>query len=221
MSDKSIRTILVEDHEVTRLGIKLMLNDLPEISIVAEASDGGDAVCKAKELNPDLILMDIGLPGMDGIQCTKAIKNSINAKVIMITSHGNNEDIFAGLSAGAEGYCLKGVSSRQLTTAIQSVMDGALWLDSGIAKQVVRAASVGAMNSESKSITALGNFGLSEREREVLALLVDGMSNQEMAERLYLSTETIKTHMRHIMEKLRVADRTQAAVKAVKQGLVA
>lgn len=217
MADGLITTLLVEDHEITRIGLRKMLDEMVEITVVGEAGDGKAAVTKALELCPQLVLMDIGLPGMDGIEATKLIKRSMPTKVIMLTSHENAEDIFAGLSAGADAYCLKWASSSQIASAIHSVIDGALWLDPGIAKRVIEAA-VGSQDSTSPLET--DTFGLSERESEVLALLVEGLSNKQMAERLSLGSETIKTHMHHIMEKLSVSDRTQAAVKAVKHRLL-
>lgn len=218
-----IRTLLVEDHEITRLGLRQMLEQVGNIEVVAEATDGSSAVSKALELQPDLVLMDLGLPILDGIEATKTIKSSITSKVIVITSHEDGEDVLAALSAGADAYCLKGVSAPQLSYAINSVMSSALWLDPGIARHVVK--SIGKPTSTvTERVTSTVNqsnaFGLSDREMDVLRLLVDGSSNQGIAEALYLSTETVKTHMRHIMEKLRVSDRTQAAVKAITQGLV-
>jgi two-component system, NarL family, response regulator LiaR len=230
MTVKTITALLVEDHEITRLGLRKILEQVPSIQIIAEAGDGRTAVDKAIELNPDLVFMDIGLPDMDGIEATRSIKNAVSTKVIMITSHENTEDIFAGLGAGADAYCLKGVSGAQLANAIHSVMGGAVWLDPGIAQQVVNAASKGsiavtttsrtAQTSTASPVNSNNPFRLSDREFQVLTLLVEGLSNQQIAERLYLSTETIKTHMRHIMEKLQVSDRTQAAVKALSYGLL-
>jgi NarL family two-component system response regulator LiaR len=215
-----IRTLLVEDHEISRLGLKKILEHMPEICVVGEVADGILAVATAIELRPDLVLMDIGLPGMDGIEATKAIKKVLATKVIVITSHDNSDDVFAGLSAGADAYCLKGISASQLENAIHSVMDDAMWLDPGIAQQVVQAVVRDSRAQLSHSGSQANVFHLSERELEVLSLLVNGATNQQMASRLFLSPETIKTHMRRVMEKLRVSDRTQAAVKAVKQGLV-
>lgn len=223
MTENAINTLLVEDHEITRLGMRSMLEHMAEVVIVAEASTGKVAVNKAMELKPDLILMDIGLPEMDGIEATKIIKEALTAKVIMVTSHDSDEDILAGLSAGADAYCLKGISGPQLANAIHSVMEGAVWLDPDIARQLIQMISKrpkkGVVGGQSMGIQN-NPFQLSEREYEVLCLLVEGLSNQQMAERLYLSAETVKTHMRHVMEKLRVSDRTQAAVKAVKEGIV-
>jgi DNA-binding NarL/FixJ family response regulator len=220
MPNGTITTVLVEDHELVRLGLKMALKHIAEVSLVAEVADGASAVDKTNELHPDLVLMDIGLPGMDGIEATRLIKRSSSTKVIIVTSHDGKEDLFAGLSAGADAYCLKGVSASQLANCIRSVMEGAVWLDPGIAKLVLHQAieynSRGISSDESHGRT----FGLSEREIEILTLVVEGLGNHQIADRLFLSPETVKTHLRHVMEKLCVSDRTQAAVKAVRQGLV-
>lgn len=214
----SISTLLVEDQEIVRLGVKALLQEVPEVEIVAEATDGKSAVQIALEVQPELVLMDIGLPIMDGIEATKNIRKSIQSKIILITSHEQAEDIFAGLEAGADAYCLKTMSSTQLSTAIHSVMQGAVWLDPGISKHVLNLVCSKGQIADPAPLA--NDFNLSEREIQVLQLLVDGSSNQQIADQLYLSTETVKTHMRHLMEKLRVSDRTQAAVKAVRNRLV-
>lgn len=222
LTDSSITTLLVEDHEITRMGLRMMLERVPKVSIVAEASNGEEAIAKAEEFHPSLVLMDIGLPGVNGIQATKAIKESSAAKVIIITSHDTEADAIAGLDAGADAYCLKGVSFPQLVLAIQTVMDEAMWLSPGIARLVLKSAreKVTAAPAQTSVAVRANRFGLSTRELEVLALLADGLTNQEIGSTLYLSSETIKTHVRHLMQKLCVTDRTQAAVKAMKEGLI-
>jgi DNA-binding NarL/FixJ family response regulator len=237
MPDKILSAILVEDQEITRLGIRKMLERTQEVEILAEAKSGTEAVQLATELNPCLIFMDVGLPDMDGIEATRIIKQTLASKVIMLTSRDGEEDIVAGLSAGADAYCLKDISASQLVCAIHSVVEGAVWLDPEIGRTLLKAMAKKNMGQSQQNNlagktsqqnaggpgsfkTSHNPFQLSEREYEVLCLLVDGLSNQEMANRLYLSAETVKTHMRHLMEKLRVSDRTQAAVKAVRQGLV-
>jgi NarL family two-component system response regulator LiaR len=220
MLTNTIETILVEDHEITRLGLRKALEHMSEISVVAEVGDGMLAVSKIEELKPDLVLMDIGLPGLDGIEATRRIKETMSVKVIMLTSHENEEDIFAALAAGADAYCLKGISPDQLGNAIRSVMEGAVWLDPGIAKCVLGQALSSPPRKRCETEAEVENsFGLSDRERQVLNLVVDGLTNQAIAKELYLSPDTVKTHLRHVMEKLKVSDRTQAAVKAVRHSL--
>ena len=220
-----IKVLIVEDHEITRVGLKLTLSQIPGISVIGEAEDGKKALAAVEKLAPDVVLMDIGLPVTDGIQATLQIKSQMpKTRVIMLTSHDNDRDIFAALGAGAHGYCLKEVSTSQLGMAIATVADGAAWLDPGIASRVLRASAKAGQSASASDPNAAkqaaSEAGLSQREIEVLTLVVEGLSNQEIAERLILSTETIKTHMRHIMEKLAVSDRTQAAVKAMRQGII-
>jgi len=223
MSEQSPITILIaEDHEITRVGLRLTLEQIPDFKVIAEAEDGRTSVAKVLELKPHVVLMDIGLPVIDGIEATQQIKaQAPDVHIIMLTSHDNDQDIFAALSGGADGYCLKEISSNQLSMAIRTVADGAAWLDPGVANRVLRAVTVPAAPAGMDGHKAnAGTSPLSQREIDVLRLVVEGMSNQEIAEKLVLSVETIKTHMRHIMEKLAVTDRTQAAVKAMRQGLV-
>jgi DNA-binding NarL/FixJ family response regulator len=219
-----IRVVVVEDHEITRMGLKLTLEQNPGIFVVGEAQDGREGTDVVMKLKPNVVLMDIGLPHVDGIEATSAIKQALpQTRVIMLTSHDNDRDIFAALAAGADGYCLKETASSQLALAIRTVSEGAAWLDPGIASRVLRASVQAGLpvtpkpgeREEGKNASRL-----SQREIEVLKLVVDGMSNQEIAEKLIVSVETVKTHMRRLMEKLAVSDRTQAAVKAMREGIL-
>ena len=220
-STNEITVVIIEDHEITRVGLKLTLEQSSGLKIIGEAPDGQTGVEEATRLQPNVVLMDIGLPGIDGIEATGQIKKKLpETKVIMLTSHSNDRDIFAALAAGADGYCLKETPISQLALAIRTVSEGAAWLDPGIANRVLRASVQGAARHEPEP-TRTGNAPkLSQREIEVLKLVVEGSSNQEIAEKLYLSVETVKTHMRRIMEKLAVSDRTQAAVKAMREGIL-
>lgn len=235
-----LRVVLAEDDEPTRFWLKLTLQQSQMFDVVGQAGDGRTAVDLTSQNKPDLVLMDIGMPIMDGVEAARLVKESSpDTKVIMFTSHDTDDSVFAALSAGADGYCLKTLTAEQLLKAVSSVMDGAAWLDPGIARKVLKAASHGVASKdpkdsndardqgdvkESKEGAASGGtanpFALSQREMEVLQLLVEGLSNQEIADKLCLGTETIKTHMRHIMRKLSVSDRTQAAIKAMRQGIV-
>lgn len=219
---KTISIVIAEDHEITRVGLKLTLDQVAGLEVVGEAEDGLGAVAAVQRLNPQVVLMDIGLPLMDGIEATQKIKAEMpGVRVIMLTSHDSDQDVFAALAAGADGYCLKEISSSQLAMAIRTVADGAAWLDPGVASRVLRACSSAGIQSAAPGPEGAAPASpLSQREIEVLRLVVEGLSNQQIADRLTLSVETVKTHMRHIMEKLAVSDRTQAAVKAMRQGLV-
>jgi DNA-binding NarL/FixJ family response regulator len=219
---RTVNVLIVEDHEITRVGLRLTLEQVPGFKVIGEACDGRAALVKVQELSPHVVLMDIGLPIMDGIEATQEIKVQFpDVRVIMLTSHDNDQDIFAALAAGADGYCLKEITSEQLSMAIRTVSEGAAWLDPGVASRVLRAVGTASLSSgDSARVQTAGGSPLSQREVDVLRLVVEGLSNQEIAERLCLSIETVKTHMRHIMEKLAVSDRTQAAVKAMREGLV-
>ena len=217
---QQISVLIAEDHEITLMGLRLSLERDSRIKLVGSAADGAKAVELAGSLCPDVILMDIGLPVLDGVAATHEIKRTIPAvRVIMLTSHDSDEDVFAALRAGADGYCLKTVGVSQLVTAISCVASGAAWLDPAIAARVLRRAGC-VPQSSSEPAGRSGALSLSARELEVLWLIVDGLSNQQIAERLVVSIETVKSHVRHILEKLVVNDRTQAAVKAIRDGLV-
>lgn len=222
LSNLPIRVLLVEDQEITRLGLVLGLKNSTAVKVVGEASDGLAALELTKQLQPQVVLMDIGLPGMNGVEAARLIKESFpETRIIMFTSHDNADHVFASLAAGTEGYCLKSISAEQLERAILAVSEGVVWLDPGIAGVVLRNMVPPSNPSEIKQVNVKkAKVDLSAREVEVLTLLVEGLTNQEMSERLFVGLETIKTHMRHIMEKLEVSDRTQAAVKALRLDLV-
>ena len=230
MNKERIRILLVEDHLLTRIGLKTVIERQPDFSVVGDAENGEEAVRKVGELHPNIVLMDVGMPVMDGIEAAKKIKDAHkDVEVIMLTSHDNERDIFASLAAGAGGYCLKDVEPERLYSAIRSVVAGDIWLDSAIANKVLKQYSnpVTANPSAMASVAAGGpkmQQGLPEplsaRELEVLALLVEGLSNQEIADKLIISLATAKTHVRNILNKLAVDDRTQAAVSAMRRGLV-
>jgi DNA-binding NarL/FixJ family response regulator len=213
---KPITIMLVEDHQITRLGLRYSLEKCSDFQIVAEAADGLMAVTTAARVKPAIILMDIGLPGISGIEAASRIKKeNEKVRILMLTSHELEEDVFAALSANCDGYCLKAIESEQLVAAIRAVNQGGTWLDPSIAKVVVDS-----YVKRRQVVARPGKASLSERELEILSLVVDGLTNCEIAQRLVLSAETVKTHMRHILEKLAVNDRTQAAVKALRDGLV-
>lgn len=231
-----IKVMVVEDHFVTRTGLKLVVEGDAQFKVVGEAGDGEEAVEQALALQPDVILMDVQMPRMDGIEAARQIKESHpQIAVIMLSSNEEEEAICASLAAGASGYCLKDVQRPRLYAAIRSVHAGDVWLDSTIAAKVLKyhnsqsAPSPGAVQANATSGASAqkttGDFGprtpaLSARESEVIQLLVEGLSNQEIAERLVISLPTAKSHVRSILNKLAVDDRTQAAVQAMRRGLV-
>lgn len=217
-----IAVMIAEDHEFTRVGLKLSLEQASNLKVVGEASDGKTAVELAQKLQPDIVIMDIEMDEMNGIEATRLIRQNLpNCRIIMLTSHTSDEEIFAALGAGANGYCLKKTSSKDLLNVIRTVAGGAVWLDPGIANRVLCAYATGGPSaSPVRTRSRTGNTSLSPRETEILRLVAAGLSNQQIAERLCIGLETVKTHMRHIMEKLMVSDRTEAAVKGMKQGLI-
>jgi DNA-binding NarL/FixJ family response regulator len=197
-----------------QLGLEQALGDLPDFEIVGQAEDGLAGVRSALSLKPDLIVMDIGLPLLDGVAATKQIKESLpNIHIVMLTSHTVQTEVLAALASGADAYCIKGASLDRLLAAIEAARDGATYLDPQIARLVMDNLKPPAPERH-PSLDLL-----SEREMEVLKLIVEGKSNAEIAEQLYLSTNTIKTHVRGIMNKLAVDDRVQAAVIALRSGI--
>ena len=217
----TITILIVEDQEIARVGLKVILESTYKLNVVGLAQDGQEAVNLALQLKPSVILMDIGLPVMNGIDATKRIKaEHASQRIIMLTSHDDDRHVFAALSAGADGYCLKEAPAEQLVMAIKAVAEGVAWLDPGIASRVLKSIAEGTRDREEIDKNQNVASGLSTRELDVLRLVVDGLTNQEIADKLVLSVETVKTHMRHIMEKLAVSDRTQAAVKAMREGLI-
>lgn len=209
----SLRVLIVEDDPMMQLGLEQSLMAHPQLEIVGQAEDGYLGVQAALQLQPDLVVMDIGLPRLDGIAATQQIKAALpNTHVVMLTSHTTETEIIAALSSGADAYCIKGASVERLLSAIAAAVEGATYLDPQIARRVI---------DHLKPPSPSGNTAnLSQRELEVLKLMVEGLSNPEIAEKLYLSPNTVKTHVRGIMNKLAVDDRVQAAVVALRSGLV-
>ncbi|MBF2067592.1 MAG: response regulator transcription factor [Calothrix sp. C42_A2020_038] len=208
-----LRILIVEDDPMMQLGLEQSLMSYPQLEIVGRAEDGYMGVQTALKLKPDLVVMDIGLPRLDGIAATQQIKAALpQTHIVMLTSHQTETEIIAALSSGADAYCIKGATVERLLSAISAAVEGAAYLDPQIARRVIE-------NLKPPSPSA-NPANLSQRELEVLKLMVDGLSNPEIAEKLYLSTNTVKTHVRGIMNKLSVDDRVQAAVVALRSGLV-
>jgi DNA-binding NarL/FixJ family response regulator len=240
------KILVAEDHELARYGLCMALEEKPNLSVVGEAEDGVQAMAMAETLNPDIILMDIGMPVMDGITATQKIKEKYDhIKVIMLTSHKDEEEVYAALAAGADAYCMKDIKIERLAQVVEMVMEGALWMDPAIAQIVLKSVHPNPTGSEQtlatdaekkplvKSSSGNGdslksssssrkryNTHLTDRELEVLKLIVDGKSNKEIALILEVTSHTAKAHVCNIIQKLAVDDRTQVAVKALKEGLL-
>ncbi|NJK40086.1 MAG: response regulator transcription factor [Oscillatoriales cyanobacterium RM2_1_1] len=210
-----MRILIVEDDPMMQLGLEQVLSEWPEMILVGMAEDGYIGLEMALEQKPDLVLMDIGLPRMDGIEATQKIKAARpEIRVVMLTSHIARSEVVAALASGADAYCIKGASIERMQAAIQAAYEGATYLDPQVARLVIEQLKPPAQGENDK----IAN--LSQRETEVLKLLVEGKSNPEIAGELFLSPNTIKTHVRGIMNKLSVDDRVQAAVVALRAGLV-
>ncbi len=222
----TIKVLLVEDHTMIRMGTALVIEKTEGIELVAQAEDGEKGVNAAKEFLPDVILMDIGLPVIDGIEATRQIKElNLNSKILIFTSRENDDDVFAALAAGADGYIMKGATPEQLISAITAVSEGTAWLDPAIARLVLSNVQKQTQITEENQTQPVfkngkNSFGLTERELEVLGLIVDGLTNPEIAKKLFITRATAKAHVHSILQKLYVDDRTQAAVTAMREGLV-
>lgn len=213
-----IQILIVEDDPMMRNGLKHLLSIQSQLEIVGIAEDGCLGVEAAMTLQPDVVVMDVGMPHLDGIAATQQIKQTLpNVKIVMLTSHTDQTEVLAALSSGADGYCVKGTSVEQLVKAIEVVYHGATYLDAQIAQCVIHQAK---STNTSKPTASIAPGTLSERELEVLELIVEGYSNPEIAKSLYLSEHTVKTYVRGIMNKLLVNDRVQAAVFALRSGLM-
>ncbi|AFY71038.1 two component transcriptional regulator, LuxR family [Thalassoporum mexicanum PCC 7367] len=227
-----IRVVLIEDHDLTRVGMKMTLQQQGHISLVAEAANGHDGVKQVEVTEPDVVILDLGLPDIDGIEVTKQIK-SLNfssgksPRILILTLTDNNESVLAAFAAGADSYCIKDISSDDLIQALQLTSEGSAWIDPAIATVVLNqirkrdttpTVEIDASEPEYKQI--LEATPLTERELEVLTEIVNGYSNSEIASRLYITVGTVKTHVRNILNKLCADDRTQAAVRALRSGLV-
>jgi NarL family two-component system response regulator LiaR len=211
-----LKLLIVDDDPMMRLGLTAALGNQDDFTILGEATDGRQGIEQAATLQPDVVLMDVGMPGMDGIEATQAIKATTpDMRVVVLTSHTNETEIIAALSSGADAYCIKGTNVEALANAIRVAASGAAYLDPQIAQKVMQNLA------PSRPRAKQDNAGLlSDREMEVLGLIVEGFSNTEIGRKLYLSPNTVKTYVKGIMNKLVVSDRVQAAVEAVRRGLV-
>ena len=212
---ESISVLLVDDHAMVRQGVKAFLVTQPDLSVVGEAGSGEEAVKLAAQLIPDVILMDLIMPDMDGVEATRKVKQvSPRSQVVVLTSYHEDEHIFPALKAGALSYLLKDVSAEELASAVGKAAAGEAVLHPRVAARVIK-------ELQGRREDALNPFTeLSERELEVLKLIADGMSNAEIASKLVLSEKTIKGHVSNILSKLHLGDRTQAAVYAWREGVV-
>ncbi len=221
-NEAEIRVMIVEDYKLTRVGLRYALNQIDNISVVAEAESAEEALEMVGKEKPDVVLMDLGLPNMNGLEATMKVKEICpDTQVIILTSHDREEEVLASFGSGATAYCLKDIEPQALSNVIKSASKGACWIDPTVAKMALKLFPK-PDNVEFLSKGAKGDpkSHLTEREQEVLRLLVQGRSNTEIAKELIVSVHTAKAHVCSILQKLCVDDRVQAAVKAIKEGLV-
>lgn len=212
---EAIRVILVDDHNIVRFGLKAYFATLPDIHVVGEASTGEEAVRLAADLVPDVVLMDVIMPGMDGVEATRQIRKvSPHSQVIVVTSYHEDEHIFPAIRAGALSYVLKDIDPDELAEAIRHAAIGEAMINPRVAARMVRE-----LHSGSENKADLFNE-LTDREIEVLRQIAAGKNNREIAASLVISEKTVKTHITNILTKLHLSDRTQAAVLAWEQGIV-
>jgi len=215
-----IRIVLVDDHVMVRKGLRVSLDELPDLEVVGEASDGFDAVRLTEALGPDVVLMDIKMPGMNGLQATRTIYQrevAIGVKVIMLTAYDRDEHLFEALRAGASGFLLKDCRPEQLVDAVRTVAGGDALLAPSVTRRLI------SEFVRRPAISAIGDAtvaSLTTRELEVFKLLAQGLSNEDIAQRLVLEESTIKSHVKHVYQKLGVRDRTQVVIYAYEHGLV-
>jgi DNA-binding NarL/FixJ family response regulator len=234
-----IRVALIEDHDLTRVGIRTALQQRSEIEFVGEAANATEGLNLLETAKPDIGIVDIGLPDMDGIELTRRFKESQTAedgrqtKILVLTLQDNEESVMAAFAAGADSYCMKNISFDNLLEALQVTNEGNAWIDPAIARIVLNQTKInepGIEAAATKTVTIsaaepeysqlIEAYPLTERELEVLQLIVEGCSNAAIAEKLYITVGTVKTHVRNILNKLCADDRTQAAVRALRSGLV-
>jgi DNA-binding NarL/FixJ family response regulator len=236
-----ISVVLIEDHDLSRIGLCAALKQYSDIEIVDSAANGIDGIAKIKQRQPDVALVDIGLPDIDGIEITHQLKSQpLSTKILILTMHDSEDSVMAAFAAGADSYSLKDVSMDNLVQAIRSTNEGNSWLDPAIARIVLKQAKTNqvipvpqgeqviASANNTRSIDSveeeyqqlLDTYPLTDRELEVLELIVAGCSNADIAEKLFITVGTVKTHVCHILNKLCADDRTQAAVRALRAGLV-
>ncbi len=215
----AIRVIVADDHAVFRRGLEMVLESEPDIDVVAEAGDGKEATELAVEHMPDLVLMDVRMPAHGGIEATKAIKDAVpHSKILMLTISDEEEDLYDAIKAGASGYLLKEISIEEVADAIRKVHAGQSLISPSMASKLLNEFAAMAKKDEQKQQMPAPR--LTDREMEVLALVAQGLNNRDIAKELFISENTVKNHVRNILEKLHLHSRMEAVVYAVREKLL-
>ena len=207
-----VRLVVVDDHVLFRAGLISLLSEMDEFQILGEASDGESAVELVRRVKPNVVLMDVNMPGMGGVEAVRQLRKSESCRILMLTISKSDEDLFGAISAGADGYILKDAEPEELRKTIMLVSQGMFVLSSQVTPQVVRAIG--------SDLTRVQESGLSSREMEVLDCLAQGRTTIQIAGELFISENTVKTHVRHILEKLEASNRAEAVSKAIQMGLI-
>jgi DNA-binding NarL/FixJ family response regulator len=210
-----IRVVAADDQRIVREGLAMLLDLLPGIEVVGTACDGEEAVAKARELRPDVILMDLRMPRMDGVEATKRLRGS-GVKVVVLTTYADDRSVIDALRAGAVGYLTKDASAEEIQQALERVASGQAALDPAVQHLLIEA--IASSGSSSAPVSSLPD-GLTAREAEVLALIAEGLSNTDIATRLVVSEATVKSHINHLLPKIAARDRAQAVAYAYRHGL--
>jgi len=214
-----IRVLVVDDHALFRRGLEMVLEQEPDIEVVGEAGDGGQAVQKAIETAPDIVLMDVRMPRGSGIEACRAIKDAVpSAKIIMLTISDEEADLYEAIKAGATGYLLKEISIEEVASAIRAVQNGQSLISPSMASKLLTEFATMVKRTDSKA--QLPTPRLTDREMEVLRLVARGLNNRDIAKELYISENTVKNHVRNILEKLQLHSRMEAVVYAVREKLL-
>ncbi|MBR1680326.1 response regulator transcription factor [bacterium] len=218
MTSKRSNLLIIEDHELTRFALKTAFDGADFIDVLYEADSAESGIEIFEKNNIDLIIMDLGLPNMNGIEATRKIHDmNENVKIIILTSHNDEKEVLDSIKAGANAYCSKEINPQKLVTVVQSVLDGAAWFDPAISHIVLKAATTHQSYEDTPKKT---DYNLTTREMQILKLITEGYSNTDITNELSLSINTIKVHVASILQKLEVNDRLQAALKAIKNKIV-
>ncbi len=216
-TEDKLRVMIAEDHAVVRSGLRSVINGQDDMEVVAEAEDGVSAVEKAKEIRPDVILMDITMPGLGGLEATRQIKIALpSVKIVVLTIHASEEFLFHALKVGADGYLTKSVHEMEVVSAIRAVSKDRVYIDPGVTRPLVSAF----VETSQQAGNGDGYSELTDREKEMLPLIAGGQTNKEIAQALRLSEHTVHNHRAHLMEKLGMHDRTQLLMYAIRHGII-